>query len=258
MAYSDETRRVSSQVADLMALADGTLPAGRRAEVEATIAASPELKSTFEDQLRSVTLIRGAVSDVYAPPGLREQARLRQPRRKSATAFRLSFGGGLAIAVAAALMLIVLVLPSGSPGAPTFSAAAALATRSATAAAPAADPQHPFWLRRGVGEVYFPDRPFGLRAVGQRIDRLGGHQAVTVFYSWRRERVAYTIISLPSLRQPAAAGVRVGGLMVRSLTMSGRQVVTWRRSGHTCVLSATGLTARQLERLAAWRPAATT
>jgi len=39
---------------------------------------------------------------------------------------------------------------------------------------------------------------------------------------------------------------------VRTLILDGRLVVTWRRAGHTCVLSGTAMPAAQLQRLAAW------
>jgi hypothetical protein len=36
--------------------------------------------------------------------------------------------------------------------------------------------------------------------------------------------------------------------------LNGRQVVTWRRAGHTCVLSAAGLPGTELQRLASADP----
>jgi hypothetical protein len=42
------------------------------------------------------------------------------------------------------------------------------------------------------------------------------------------------------------------GITLRALTVNGRVVVTWRRSGHTCVLSGPGVSASSLQALAAW------
>jgi anti-sigma factor RsiW len=51
----DVTERLSTkEMAELCALADGTLAAERRAEVEARVAASPELQELLERQRRAV------------------------------------------------------------------------------------------------------------------------------------------------------------------------------------------------------------
>jgi anti-sigma factor RsiW len=44
------------ELAELAALADGTLPADRRPEVEARVAASPELREPLERQRQSLAL----------------------------------------------------------------------------------------------------------------------------------------------------------------------------------------------------------
>jgi hypothetical protein len=44
----------------------------------------------------------------------------------------------------------------------------------------------------------------------------------------------------------------VGRITVQTLSLRGRTGVTWRRAGHTCVLSATAVPTRVLERLADW------
>ena len=49
------------ELAELAALADGTLPADRRAEVEARVAASPELQELLERQRQSLALTAGAL-----------------------------------------------------------------------------------------------------------------------------------------------------------------------------------------------------
>jgi hypothetical protein len=37
------------------------------------------------------------------------------------------------------------------------------------------------------------------------------------------------------------------------VTQDGRMVVSWYRSGDTCVLSGSGITAAELQKLAAWK-----
>jgi hypothetical protein len=158
----------------------------------------------------------------------------------------------------AVLLALVLVLPQGTPGAPSVSQAAALAARGPTAAAPAADPDHPARnLGLSVGQVYFPNLAsrLGWRAVGQRVDHLDGHLAITVYYEWRGRRIGYTVVAAPALKQPQAVVSRVAGIELRTLRLDGRLVVTWRRAGDTCVLSGVDVSAGELHKLAASTPA---
>lgn len=74
---------------------------------------------------------------------------------------------------------------------------------------------------------------------------------VTVYYEGHRTEIAYTIVSGPGLPVPAGTVVPRGSERLRTLSVDGRLVVTWRRAGHTCVLSGMGVTADQLEDLAA-------
>jgi hypothetical protein len=117
-------------------------------------------------------------------------------------------------------------------------------------------------LRQNVGEVYFPNwgRSLGWDAVGSRTDKLGGHQAITVYYQWRNRRIAYTIVAAPALAPPAADSTWLHGTELRTqtqngrlVTQNGRLVVSWYRDGDTCVLSGRGVTAAELQKLAAWK-----
>ena len=100
-------------------------------------------------------------------------------------------------------------------------------------------------------------RTLGWRAIGRRSDRIGGRLALTVYYEWEGKRVAYTIVDAPALKQPATHARRLGGVELRTLTVGGRLVVTWRRRDHTCVLSGAGIPADVLQKLAAWKAPAT-
>ena len=75
---------------------------------------------------------------------------------------------------------------------------------------------------------------------------------MTVYYEARGKWVAYTIISAPALKQPAASVTTLHGTEMRTFTVDGRWVVTWRRDDHTCVLSGKGVSPATMRMLAAW------
>jgi hypothetical protein len=253
MASSGDDPR---ELAELSALADGTLDPARREEVQARIAASPRLSELYANERQVVDLLREARATDRAPARLRARLEAARPSRRTMVRRRVGYGGSLAGALAALALALVLILPAGAPGAPSVSQAAALAARGAVAPPPAPDPRFPaVKLLQGMGEAYFPnwEPKFGWRAVGQRSDSLDGHRALTVYYEWHGNRIAYTIVSEPTLSQPAAAVTVLSGTVLRTLTLNGRLVVTWRRANHTCVLSAAGVSTSVLQRLAAWR-----
>jgi hypothetical protein len=106
-----------------------------------------------------------------------------------------------------------------------------------------------------VDAVYFPNwtKSFGWRAVGARTDELAGHRAVTVFYQWHDFQIAYTIVSGPMLAQPNVQPMVLNGTELRTLSEGGRVVVTWRKDGVTCVLSAKKVPTAELHKLASWK-----
>ena len=59
------------EVAELAALADGSVAPERRAALEAQIAASPALADRLAEQEKAVALLRGAGDEVGTPDGLR-------------------------------------------------------------------------------------------------------------------------------------------------------------------------------------------
>ncbi len=244
-----------TELSELSALADGTLDPARRPEVEARIAASPELSALYERERRVVGALHHARATERAPERLRARIETARPSRKVVARRRLGYAGGLAGALAAVALALVLVLPGGAPGAPSVSEAAALAARGPAQPAPAPDPASPeSTLGQNVGDVYFPNwaKAFDARAVGTRTDQLRGHQAITVYYELQNVRIAYTIVSAPALAEPAARRTVVNGTPLRTFTLNGRLVVVWRESGETCVLSGRGISAAQLQKLAGW------
>ncbi len=76
-----------------------------------------------------------------------------------------------------------------------------------------------------------------------------------MYYQRQGMSVAYTIVAAPALAQPSSPVTHLGGFALQTLNLRGRTVVTWRRAGHTCVISASGVPTRVLEQLADW-PAA--
>jgi hypothetical protein len=212
----------------------------------------PELT---EGERRVVEALREARADVRAPAALRARIGSQRPARGTIARRRLAWGGGLAGALAAIVLALLLTLPAGTPGSPSLSQAAALAKLGPSAPAPVPDPSAPaVKLGSNVQDVYFPNwaRTFHWRAVGERIDRVGGRVEVTVYYQWHDDRIAYTIVAAPPLAAPNAHRTTINGTELRTLRLAGRLLVTWRRAGHTCLLSATRVPAAVLQRLAAW------
>jgi Anti-sigma-K factor rskA, C-terminal len=103
------------ELAELAALADGSLAPERRAALEARVAASPELAERLGEQQRAVALARSATNDVEAPAALR--ARIEAPQRapRVRVSRRPALIGALATAVAAVAVGAV-VLSSGTSG----------------------------------------------------------------------------------------------------------------------------------------------
>jgi hypothetical protein len=234
---------------ELAALADGSLPADRRAEVEAHVAASPELRAALVEQQRAVALVRGV--DVEAPSGLRARLEARrQPRRR-----RRGLALGLATAAVAVAALLLVTLPGGVGG-PTLAEAAAIGTRTPTDPAPAPDAAEPKLLDAQIEGVVFPswDEKFGWKTVGARSDEIAGRDTKTVFYEKEGKRIAYTVVAGDALDVPEdARPARREGTDVIVLEAGDRSVVTWERDGKTCVLSGKGVPAGTLVKLAAWK-----
>jgi hypothetical protein len=238
---------------DLARLADGSLPTGERAELEARVAASPTLRAALERQRSAVTTLRGL--DLPAPARLRarvgaERSTPSRPVRRR----RLAIGGALASAAAAAALAAVLVLPSGAGG-PTVVEAARLAERPATGPV-AVQPSNTKLLAANVEGVPFPNftREFGWRQAGTRSDRLGDRQARTVFYERGGRRMAYTIVSGDGIAAPdGSRAAHRNGVNLHTLEQGERRVVTWWRDGRTCVLSSADAGDHELLALASWK-----
>lgn len=242
-----------TQLAELSALADRSLDPARRQAVEAWIAGSPELADLYERERAALSVLRQAAAE-RAPARLR--LRIREQRVSPTRRTRMEGCGALAGAVAAAAAAVALALPGGAPRSPSVSQAAGLALRGPLEPSPAPDSADPrAKLADRFEGIYFPNwsATLGWRAVGTRRDRLDGRPAATLYYGRQDELVAYTIVGAPALSPPSARVTRLNGFELRAFNLAGRTVVTWRRAGHTCVLSAARMPVRALEQLAGWR-----
>jgi anti-sigma factor RsiW len=238
------------EIAELSALADGTLPPERRAEVEARIAASPELSELLERQRRAVAATQ-VLADDAPPASLVESVEaLRSRRRSRAPRFvpRLAIAGGLA-AVAAIVAAVVL---TGGPGGPTVADAARLASKTPNGPAPA--PLSATKLSADVQGVAFPNfaRWAGWQTQGVLHGRVDGRDATVVFYRKAGRRLAYVIVAGSGLPRPSGAEATIRhGVEYETLRLNGRLAVTWPRAGHTCVLTGDA-TRAELVKLASW------
>jgi len=105
-------------IAELAALADGSLEPEHRADLEAQVAASPALADQLAEQERAVALLRGAGEEVDAPAGLKARVEAqRRPARPARVPRRLAVGGLAAAVVAAAVVGVSVAVNSGSHGA---------------------------------------------------------------------------------------------------------------------------------------------
>ncbi len=104
------------EIAELAALADGSLAPERRARVEARVAESPELAARLAEQQRAVALARGAAAEVEAPASLRARVDSRRHARRLPTPGRLVVIGAATVAVVLAVGIGVGVFRSGTSG----------------------------------------------------------------------------------------------------------------------------------------------
>lgn len=250
--------------AELAALADGSLPASKRVQVERAVAASPQLQAIVAAQRRALVAIDEAASE-QAPPALRARLELMQGPRANRARPRPRFtvpsfalariipAGAVAVAAVVAVLVVTL---GGGVSTPTVAQASVLATRPAVAPPPAQRRHSPTLAglkAAGLPYPYWDDR-FGFEAVGVRHDRLNGRPATTVFYKSGNQRVAYTIVSGPALPFGTRThGAVRNGVAVWTLTAHGMRVATWLRHGHSCVLVSKNVPFSLLVSLASWR-----
>ena len=113
-----------AELAELAALADGSLPPGQRAALEARVAESSELAGQLAEQRRAVALLQGAAAEVEAPTVLRERIESLQAPRRRPPRRRVLAAAGAAAAIVVAVVAVWAVLRTGTQSA-SFRAALA-------------------------------------------------------------------------------------------------------------------------------------
>lgn len=104
------------EIAELAALADGTLAPDRRAALEARVAASSELADRLAEQRRALALARSAANEVEAPAALRARVEAQQRVRRVRAPRRLVLIGAAATAAVVAVAFGLAVSRSDTTG----------------------------------------------------------------------------------------------------------------------------------------------
>jgi len=249
-------------MAELAAFADGTLPVERRAAIEARLASSAELRAFVERQRRALSATRALAAEPV-PASLAASVAASIPASAPAARRRRAGGRGLAWrlgavgALIAVVAAVVVLSVNRGPTAPSVSAAAGIARQAPSGAAPAPLGTSGTTLSASVQGVAFPDFApvYGWHALGVRHASLNGRPATAVYYGKDGRRIAYVIVSGPGLaRPPSTASATIGGVQYQTLRLNGVPAVTWRRDGHTCVLTGAASPAELLI-LASWSSA---
>lgn len=254
---NDMTDEPSAPEGELTRLADGSLAPERRADLRAQIQQSPEMAAALAEQERAVSLLRAL--DEPAPAALRARVdeltcspaggRVRRPARRWRPAFVLPGATALAAAVA-----VVVVLVSGGSAAPTVPAAARFALAAATLPAPPVNPRHSQMLTLSGAGIPFPawGPKEGWVTSGARKDTAGGRRITTVFYTGRHgERIGYAITGGAPLSGAHGTTVTRYGVRFTLQRTGAARLVTWVRSGHTCIIAGRSVSYPTLLALAA-------
>jgi hypothetical protein len=248
----------------------------------------PELAAELGDQRRAVMLVR-SLERVEAPALLRRsielaaagdtatagesrptgtgaavppasaRARTRDARRSLTRRRPPRLVAGVAFAAAVVVVLVLVLTTAGGTSAPTVLQASGAGLRSAAGAAPTENPHNPHLLAASAAGINYPywGGKFGWQAVGARTDTVGGRTVTTVFYTnSRARRIGYSIVSGTALAIPAGSvSVLHNGVSFHILSHANPTIVTWRAAGHTCILTARGVSSGTLMRLATWQRA---
>ncbi|MGH2959089.1 MAG: hypothetical protein ACRDKE_05750 [Solirubrobacterales bacterium] len=228
---------------ELAALADGTLGAERRREIENQLASSEQIRNSIDRQRAAIELTR----ELEVPATDALHARVAEMSSAAAPRRRHRFAvGGFAAATAAILVALAIVLAPWQ-GDPTVSEVMAVAAGGPVSGAPAKDAGRPGMLAVSVGTVQFPTWEPGWKATGTRTDTVGGREVKTVFYSNAEgATIKYAVVDGAPIDtiDPSVASYE--------LTRSGdSRRILWRAGGHTCIIEARGVAPDALERLIA-------
>jgi hypothetical protein len=234
--------------AELARVADGSLDAAHEAEVRRRLERSPDLTAALGEQERVVAMLRSI--DAQAPASLRA-ALPEQLQRADRSRSRRRFGHLVPVGVALAAALVIVLVTGGGATGPSLQQTVRLTLAAATYPAPGE--RTASTLDHTAAGIAFPywQQSVGWRAVGARADRIGGREIVTVFYGRPGgHRVGYAIVGGPALPVSGGRTVTRGGVPYYFLRQGSATLVTWLRSGHTCVIAGRRVTEATLLALA--------
>lgn len=203
--------------------------------------------------------------DVRAPQELHEHVQALVAARAPAVAcgrtrslrVGLLVGAPVVAVAVAAMVVLAMSLTAGGSSPLTVDGAVALTLKPPTMAAPVENPRDGTQLMVAVDGIPFPywEDSFGWRAMGERVDRVGGRDVTTVYYTNGRNRwLGYAIVG--GTPPPVVAKGQIiarAGTYYRLWSSHGASVVTWLRSGRLCVVTGHGVSNRTLLALAGWR-----
>jgi hypothetical protein len=241
----------------LARLADGSLPDEQQFDLLAEVAQSPELAAALAEQRRAVSLLQRL--DDSAPASLRAHVReaVASAESRSVKSFVpiVRRRAKMLIPVTAALACVVvafsMVLGEGQTPV-TLPQTVHLALAASTRPAPAREADGSRLRDVSVDHIAFPDyqQSTGWRAVGSRSDTLGGRRIVTVFYTRPARRVGYAIVPGKPLAVSTGTTVSQDGTRYTLQQRGPIRLVTWLRSGHTCLIAGSAVTDATLLTLA--------
>jgi anti-sigma factor RsiW len=242
--HPDDDERLE---AELLLFVDGGLDAERRSAIEARAAEQADVARRIALIRAGRDRVREAAADTEAPFELRRRLDGLAQRPRRARRRRRPFAA-LAGAAAAAVVLVVLVVTGGGP-----SVGDVLDAAGGSPAAVVTPTRGPL-LDVGVDGTRFPNyqEKFGWRAARQYQDEVDGRLVRTVDYRKGGETVSYSIVAGDALAEPEGQDLEAEGTRLRRI--GDRVAVTWRRGGHTCVMTASpGVTLDTVAELAAWK-----
>lgn len=237
---------------ELTRLADGTLPEDQHADLLAQIRQSPQLTAALAEQERAVTMLRSL--DEPAPATLRahlDELTGPAPSRRPPRWRRVFVLPGVTAIAAAVAAVVILV--SGGGATPTVPVAARLALASATLPAPAVNASESENLVLSAAGIPFPawGPQHGWTPDGARTDTVDGRKITTVFYTGRHgDRIGYAITNGAPLTGVHGRTVMRYGVRFTLQKSGPAQLISWVRSGHTCVIAGRSVSYSTLLKLA--------
>ncbi len=230
-------------------LVDESLSDTERPAVDEWASQQPEVKRQVASERRVADALRGGGP---APPdrllqAIKDRVELADQLQRRSPAgwfgalprWQPAVAGAAVVALCAVVAIVVIGIGSGG-NSPSIPGAAKLAFAPSTGSAPVAKSAK--LLDVSYGGVTYPNYSrFAVLPAGTRIDRIGGRQALTVFYRLPDgRRLSYTVFSGKPVPVPRdAKAVVFDGVPLHVFsTQSGLAVVTLVRFGRTCVLAA--------------------